>query len=80
MADRFSELSGCDDAEFYCAGEDSVSTERTVSIITTAALGAGAIGVLVVALLTGDDDGPDETKAAAACVPTLGGASCQMSF
>jgi PEGA domain len=80
MATRFSELSGCDDPQFYCAGEDSVSTERTVSIITTAALGAGAIGVLVVALLSGGGDEAAEPKAASLCVPTLAGASCRMSF
>jgi PEGA domain len=79
MADRFSELSDCSDEEFYCAAEDTVSTQRTISIVTTAALGAGAIGVLLVALLTGNDDAA-EKAAAAPCLPTAGGASCRVSF
>lgn len=79
MVNRISELDGCDDAEFFCAEESTVSTQRTISIVATAALGAGAIGVLLYALLS-DSGESTERPSAALCVPTGTGATCRVNF
>lgn len=74
---RNSELSGCDDPDFFCKKEDAVKTQRTIALVSTIGLGVGAVGVLVYALVSGDDA---EKASANTCVPTLTGASCRVSF
>jgi hypothetical protein len=74
---RNSELSGCDDPDFFCPEEDAVSTQRTIALASTITLGVGAVGVLVYALVAGGDSG---SESADACVPTLTGATCRLSF
>jgi hypothetical protein len=74
---RNSELSGCDQEEFFCKEEDAVSTQRTIALASTISLGVGAVGVLVYALVAGGDS---ESASADACVPTLTGATCRLSF
>jgi hypothetical protein len=74
---RNSELSGCDDPDFFCKEEDAVSTQRTIALASTITLGVGAVGVLVYALVAGGDS---ESASADACLPTLTGATCRLSF
>lgn len=74
---RNSELSGCDDPEFFCPEESAVSTQRTIALASTITLGVGAIGVLVYALVAG---GNSDAESADACIPTLTGATCRLSF
>lgn len=74
---RNSELSGCDDRDFFCRDQDAVETERTIALASTITLGVGAVGVLVAALIMGGDG---ESASANTCLPTLTGATCRLSF
>jgi hypothetical protein len=76
---RVSELSGCSDADQFCAEEDTVKTQRNIAFGVTAVLGVGAIASLIYALAAG---GEDEGDAAAAlrCQPGVAGGQCQLRF
>jgi len=74
---RNGELNGCDDPAFFCKEQDTVETQRTIALVSTITLGVGAVGVLVYALVAGGDS---ESASADACVPTLTGATCRVSF
>ena len=74
---RNSELSDCDDPDFFCKKQDAVETQRTIALVSTIGLGVGAVGVLVYALVSGNDA---ESASADACIPTLTGATCRLSF
>lgn len=80
FADRGSALSECDEDKIYCENEDSIETQGTVALVLTIGLGAGAIGALVVGILSMGGD--DETEqAATTCYPTsLSSAGCTFRF
>jgi hypothetical protein len=77
MLNRSAELDGCDD-QFFCVEKDTVTTQRTFALASTITLGAGAVGFLIFAIVAGGSDG--ESEDATACLPTLSGATCRMSF
>ena len=73
---RSAELNGCDDPKTFCTNRNAVSTQRTLGIGLTAALGAGAIGTLIYGLIiNGQSD-----EHAAMCLPGLTGATCRVQF
>lgn len=75
---RSSELDGCGTDRFHCKEESAVNGQKTIALVSTIGLGAGAVGLLVTAIIM---SGGDEREAAAsACLPTLTGATCRMSF
>jgi hypothetical protein len=76
---RSSELDGCGTDRFHCTEESAVRGQKTIALVSTIGLGAGAVGLLVAAIIMG---GGDERPAATAdaCVPTLTGATCRLSF
>jgi hypothetical protein len=74
---RSSELDGCDDPKFFCPNKSAVTTQRTVAIGLTVALGAGALGTLIYGLIV---NGKNDQEKALACVPGLTGASCRLRF
>jgi hypothetical protein len=74
---RNSELDGCDDPKFFCPNKSAVTTQRTIAIGLTVALGAGAIGTLIYGLIL---NGESDQEKAFACVPGLAGASCRLRF
>jgi hypothetical protein len=74
---RNSELDGCDDPQFFCPNKSAVTTQRTIAIGLTVALGAGAIGTLIYGLILNGESGREK---ALACVPGLTGASCRLRF
>jgi hypothetical protein len=74
---RNSELDGCDDPKFFCPNRSAVTTQRTIAIGLTVALGAGAIGTLIYGLIL---NGKSDQEKALACVPGLTGASCRLRF
>jgi hypothetical protein len=78
MFNRASELSDCDNPDFYCPNEDDVVMQGNIALGLTIALGAGAVGTFVWALVVNGDDGDDGV--AARCVPGVGGATCRWSF
>lgn len=77
MIDRASELDGCDQSGFYCPNEKDVVTQGNVAIGLTIALGAGAVGTLIWAIVANSDSGE---STAARCTPGLGSAACRWSF
>lgn len=77
MINRSSELDGCD-SQFFCSEKDAVTTQRTIALASTITLGAGAVALLIVGVVVGGGDSDSET--ASACVPTLTGATCRLSF
>jgi hypothetical protein len=74
---RNSELDGCDDPRFFCPNKSAVTTQRTIAIGLSVALGAGAIGTLVYGLIL---NGKSDQEKALACTPGLTGASCRLRF
>jgi hypothetical protein len=74
---RNSELDGCDDPKFFCPNKSAVTTQRTIAIGLTVALGAGAIGTLIYGLIL---NGKSDQEKALACMPGLTGASCRLRF
>lgn len=78
MFNRASELADCDQPDFYCPNEKTVVTQGNIAIGLTIALGAGAVGTFIWALVANSDSGDEGT--AARCTPGLGGATCRWSF
>lgn len=77
MINRASELDGCGQDGFFCPNEKDVVTQGNVAIGLTIALGAGAVGTFIWALVANSDS--DESTATR-CTPGIGSATCRWSF
>ena len=78
MANRSAELDGCDDPAFHCTDEQAVVTQGNIALGLTVALGAGAVGALVWAIVVDSGDGEDAS--AGRCVLSPTGAGCTVHF
>lgn len=78
VADRASELSGCDSSDFHCPNEQAVVTQGNIALGLTVALGAGAVGALIWAIVVDSDDGEEST--AGRCLVSPTGAGCTLRF
>jgi hypothetical protein len=76
IIDRSGELDGCNDLNNFCPNEDTVATQGNIAIGLTVALGVGAVGTLVYALIAGGDD----DSSANPCAPSVRGGHCTLRF
>lgn len=78
MANRSSELDGCDDPKNFCKEQDAVESQRGLAIGATVVFGVGAVGALIWGLAVGGSDEAED--AASGCGLSPLGGQCTVRF
>ncbi len=77
--ERHAQVQECNREGWYCYELDAVKSERTLGLVTGAALLVGGAGAIVYGLMFGEP-GESPSVGDTACVPVPGGATCTLHF